>query len=506
MEFDRRDRAPLRGSRRFECRTLWLRLTARRILRVTRRFAQIADLLGRLARRADSLVAMSTLALACTNGASSHGAVEPVRRREPPAISLSQIERGHWKVALHTGQATSALRFARNPDDSRARRWQVESGFELVHENGIDTLRRKDGTAFQTASLTVPARYVVLPKEYAPFSPYSDGSTLIYSGQFHFCTGKSPCPSDGRWQINVTVPPGTHLVVEGGVHASHFTFIDGGEGTNIYVGKTTPLNSSHFVAVLDDGLPLEVRAALYRLLPSMMDFFTARLGELSFKPMLFASLDPDPPKDSEFSMQGGGLPGQIFFHLYGEKWARGAEERLLDRLPWVFAHEAGHLFQFLGSSGDAYPQEQSWIHEGGAEAFAALTLVEFGGVSRDDVETRIEDAVSECARGLAALPGKALEFSAKAGAFGNYYTCGLVIQLAIDTEVKRTSGGIRDLFDVWARFLSRVRGGEPWNQDTFLSAADELGAVKASGFARALATMPQDEPLEFLRTGLDEAK
>jgi hypothetical protein len=367
-------------------------------------------------------------------------------------------------------------------------------------------LRRKDHAAFQTVSLTVPARYVPLPKEYAPFSPYSDGGTLIYSGQFHVRDATSASPSADRWSFTVTPLPGAHLVVEGALQEPGFTFSDAGNGANIYVGNTQPLASSHFVAVIDRGLPPEVIAALYRLLPPMMDYFTRRLGPLPSKPMLFASLDPDPPKDSGFSMQGGGLPSQIFFHLYGEKWAEAATEQLLDALPWMFAHEAGHLFQSVESTARSYPKEQSWIHEGGAEAFAALTVVEFGGLSREHVEKRIEGAITECAAGLEALGGKPLNASAEAGAFGNYYRCGLVMQLAIDAETQGASRGARDLFDVWARFLSRVRGGEPFNQDTFLRTASDLGANRSATFARSLATTPQDDPLQFLRMGLNEAR
>lgn len=409
-------------------------------------------------------------------------------------------------IVFRTSQPTADLRFVRNPDDSRARRWQIERDFELVHEEGADFLRRKDRAVFRVASVTAPARYVALPKEYAPFSPYSDGGTLIYSGQFHVCAGRAECPSDYGWQFRVAPPPGTHLVVEGGVYDANFTFTDTGEGTNIYVGKTTPLASSHFVAVIDRGLPGEVQAALYRLLPPMMDFYTTRLGRLPFKPMLFASLDPEPPRGSEFNMQGGVLPRQVSFHLYGEKWAAAAKEKILDRLPWNFAHETGHLFQSLGSGGDVYPMDQSWIHEGGAEAFAALTISEFGGLSCGYVEERIEGAVAECAAGLKALAGRSLNASAEAGAFRNYYTCGLVIQLAIDAETKRTSAGARDLFDVWAKFLSRARSGEPINQDTFLRTASELGAVKAASFARALAIAPQDDPIQFLRAGLNDPR
>jgi hypothetical protein len=303
----------------------------------------------------------------------------------------------------------------------------------------------------------------------------------------------------------MTPAPGKHLIVEGVVHDSELTFVDSADGTNIYVGESQPLASSHFVAVIDRGIRREARDALYRLLPPMMDFYAARLGRLPFKPMLFASVDPAPPRGSELSMQGGVLPRQIFYHLYGEKWAVAPTAEILERLAWSFAHEAGHLFQSLGVRGDAYPKEQAWIHEGGAEAFAASSVVEFGGLSCELVEERIERAVTECAAGLEALSGRSLNASAEAGAFNNYYACGLVIHLAIDAEIKRSSGGVRDLFDVWAEFLSRARAGEPSDQDTFLRTASELGAIDAASFARALATAPQDDPLQFLRTGLNDS-
>jgi predicted metalloprotease with PDZ domain len=104
------------------------------------------------------------------------------------------------------------------------------------------------------------------------------------------------------------------------------------------------------------------------------------------------------------------------------------------------------------------------------------------------------------------LPGKPLAASAEAHAFRNYYTCGLAIQLAIDAEAKRSSAGARSLFAVWAQFLARVRGGEPFNQDTFLHTAADLGAVHAAAFAHTLASVAQRDPLPFLRAGLNEAR
>lgn len=422
-----------------------------------------------------------------------------------PAISLRAADADTWRAEYALPRPAAALRFTRNPDDSRARRWRVEEGFEIAHIDGADFLRRIDGGEFRSVSLEAPARYVQLPKDYAPFSPYSDGGLLIFSGQFHACAGPAECPDDAEWRFTVTPPPEVRLIVRGDVHDSAVTFTDGGDGMNIYAGRALPLETSHFIAVIDAGLPVHVRDALYDLLPPLMDLFTERLGALSAKPMLFASLDPNPPKGSQFSSQGGTLPNQIFIHLYGEGWREGAADNVTGFMPWFFAHEAGHLFQAVEGRPDAYSMEEAWIHEGGADAFAAFAIGKLGVAPPGYVEGRIKKALASCAKGLAALEGEALNASGAAGAFDNYYTCGLLIHIAIDAEVKAASTGERDLFDVWSLFLQRIQGGAEWNADVFLAAASESGATSSVNFARALAETPQADPEAFLRSGLSAA-
>jgi hypothetical protein len=90
----------------------------------------------------------------------------------------------------------------------------------------------------------------------------------------------------------------------------------------------------------------EAREALYRLLPPMMDFYATRLGRLPFKPMLFASVDPEPPKGSELSMQGGVLPRQV-----------GAMEQFHPQMGFQRLHQLRHArparLQRLGGPGEA---------------------------------------------------------------------------------------------------------------------------------------------------------
>lgn len=420
-----------------------------------------------------------------------------------PAIELRPGAPGEWQAQYALAAPARALRFTRNPGDSRRPRWIVPADFEIAHEDGIDRLRRRDGAPFAAVTLSVPARYVMLPKDYAPFSPFTDGGVLVHTGQFHACAGLAECSREARWPLTVVPPAGARTIVHGAI-GGRASFDDGGDGTNVYVGAGEPLASPDFVAVIDLGLPPSVRAALDRLLPRLMREFGARLAPPPEKPMLFASLDPHAPADGGLHVQGGVLPGQVFMHLASGDWSRATEQKVVGFLPWFFAHEAAHLFQFAGQQGGGdYPQ-QAWIHEGGADAFAALSVARFGG-TRQYVEQRVGKAVGLCATGLRELGGRPLNASAESGAFDNYYQCGLLMHLAVDAEVRRASAGKRDLFDVWADFLGRVRAGAPWNQDEFIAAARRAGASRSADFCLTLATQPQQDAEAYLRAQLARA-
>lgn len=432
-------------------------------------------------------------------GSPGEESVPPVSATMPRII----VSLATPKIALVTYQLDSAsteLRFARNPNNSRAARWRVAEEFEFTHADGGEFLRRVDGAKFKTVTVEIATRYVPLPKDYAPFSPFTDGGLLIHTGQFQACPGTEECPANLAWRLTVTAT--RHIVANGRVHERDVTFVDSHDGTNIYVGDSQPLESSHFVAVIDDGLPVEIRALLHQLFPPLMDYFTERLGALAQKPALFASLDPVSPTGSGFSAQGGTLPGQVFMHLYGEKWASESAHRSPDQLPFFFAHEAAHLYQRTGRDNVEVDNGQSWIHEGGADAFAILTMATFTGVDNQLIETRFDRAVDDCIAGLRALNGLALNASYEAGSFDNYYNCGLVMNLVVDAAVIAASDGEQDLFDVWKIFISRVNAGNPWNQNVFLHVVEELGAVGAAEFVRALASESQRDPESFLRSTL----
>lgn len=428
---------------------------------------------------------------------------------EPVEVTLTPIDDDIWHITFETSRSTAELRLVRTPDDSRLRRWEFpDDEFLLVHNNGDDRIRRRDGGSFSRVAVVVPATYIPLPKEYAPFSPFEDGGLLVFTGRYHACYGD--CPDDspsagGPWKMNLALPPGSRAIVNGVIHERTTTWMDVGDGTKIYVGPAEPLETHDFISIVDETLPEHIGERLSTLLPALMDFYARRLVPPARKPMLFASYDPG--YGSGYGQQGGTLPDQVFMHFYGPGWADNQTGNQLESATtsagmtaFFFAHEAAHLFQARDRT---RPRDKiAWVHEGGAEAFALLALTKLQSVSHDYAEYRKSDAFDKCVSGLNLHP---LNEAAAAGNYQDYYACGLLMNLAVDSSVRQSSNGQRDLFDFWRSFLATVEVQSDWTQEKFLSALRNEGAERTSMFLRSLADDQQSNPQEFLRKGLHEA-
>jgi hypothetical protein len=320
-------------------------------------------------------------------------------------IELSQEEPGIWRVDYRLTLEARRLELVRTPDDSRAENWlPARSDFEIIHENGRDYIQRKRGSAFSEVSILMPAVYTTLPKEYAPFSPFSDGGLLVYTGRFHACP--ESCQAEGlpdSWTIHVVPPPDTHTILHGEILEGPTSWEDRGNGLKFYVGVGEPIETEHVIAIVDRSLPDELRFGLDAMFPSMMAFFAEQLGDLEEKPMLFMSYDPGIMSDAgrqsgHIHLQGATLPNQVFMHLAGG-WADADLTAHRNSFLWFFAHEAAHLYQHrAGRMGGG--MEETWIHEGGADAFAVLALTSLKVAPGEYVESRLKGAVKNCAQGL----------------------------------------------------------------------------------------------------------
>jgi hypothetical protein len=282
-----------------------------------------------------------------------------------PHVLITKTSQGDWSVTYSADMPVNKIVFMRNPDTSRTSRWSPldKEMMRAVDEKGAEYIARKDGNAFDQVSLSLTPSYTHLPKDYAPFSPFSDGGHLSHSGRYFACA--NTCENvKNEWQINVQAPQGEHVIVNGAVYYKPINWVDSDSGRNFYVGKQSPVEGDSFIALVDEQLPNILKDSLTEQLPKLMQYFESKLGIAKGpKPMLFASYSNKPGSSS----QGGTLPDQIFMHWdFDDLDERVKSREYVYQTLWFYAHEAAHFFQ-KGPTGEALfgAPEHSWIHEGG---------------------------------------------------------------------------------------------------------------------------------------------
>lgn len=408
---------------------------------------------------------------------------------DPVTTELAVPAGGDVELRYRLAEATSALHFADRTGDYRETTWHpVDPAFRWVEEGDGERLERADGRAFDSVALTVTPRYRALVKAYGPFSPFSDGSLLVYSGQFHACTD---LPCDGGEALPLTIEaPGRTIATPGQRLQGHARFVSEGAGSNVFVGNLAPVAADGFNAIVDPGLPEAMRARLATGLPDAMRRLADAYGPLSTAPDLYVSIDRRAQPDGNVSIQGGTLPNQIFMHFDGE----GIDAKLAgstDWIDWFFAHEAGHLYQQELAGSLLGDDRIAWIHEGGADALAALVFTAEG---RDAyVRQRTTEARDACEQGLERRP---LTQAAASGAFDMHYACGMILMLALDREL-RTQGADLHAFD--RSFFGSIKSGESWTAEHWFATASQMGAGEAFvAQARALVGPDSREALAAL--------
>lgn len=376
--------------------------------------------------------------------------------------SIVKSKDGKWTLTYQTPEPVPRLSFIRNPDTSRVERWEpTTSDFEVVSIENQEYLIKKDGNNFTEVSLTLTPTYKYLSKDYAPFSPYSDGGVLIYTGRLFACI--DTCSDDvNQWRFSLQVPKGEHMILGGKVLTGVTSWLDSNDGMNVYVGSQEPIEVQNVIAVIDSGLPEKIKLSLDSDIPKLMNYFEQKLGKLEgVKPALFASY----ANIDGHSSQGGTLPNQIFMHWdLNNLNEKVNDNKFLNNTIWFFAHEVAHLYQ-RSSKGDIYGERhESWLHEGHADWLAALALLELYPETREYVTNKINRFRTHCSKGLANF---SLAEAADQGRFDLYYTCGLLIHQAIDLTLQKN--GDKDIYSLWIDFRKQAEKGDKKGSEVFLS-------------------------------------
>ncbi|REL25407.1 hypothetical protein DXX93_01805 [Thalassotalea euphylliae] len=297
-----------------------------------------------------------------------------------------------WSVTYRSQTPVQSIQFHHSPDDSRFERWQlISDGFSFRKLNGKDTVFKQDGSGFTSVTFALTPTYIHLPKSYAPFAPYSDGSVLLHSGRFFACA--TLCRSDENlWYLTLSAPANERIVLNGLSANNKVSWYDENDGRKVFVGNTEITETNHYIAVIDNALPPALISALEEFIPNAMVAMASRFPALGQKPMLFASFGKT--KGQRYGRQGGVLPDQIFMHWYGQLKVSNPYD-----LIWFYAHEVTHLYQ--GGYVNSIENDHAWIHEGHAEFVAGELLMQFYPQATSFVEQKRFQAQQDCKAKLA---------------------------------------------------------------------------------------------------------
>ncbi len=382
-----------------------------------------------------------------------------------------------WKISYKLPSKVKALIFNRQTNTFRHNNWKVESeDLEIKLINEQEYVVSKTGKEFDSLLLSHNSYYKYTPKDYEFFFKYSDGDVLMYTGHYDvFPLFKKVDLKNGvkDWPENRPLTEYTllrssneQIIIMGSVYdKNEVRWIDTkGKGTYIYWGSTKPLDTKRLIVVVDRKVPNWLSQAVNKNLPTLFEFYNKKTGvPLSFKPVVYLNYTGE--EEEGLSNSGGTLPGLIQLTLRGKDWKKKNSESF-EYLYKFLAHEAAHLWNGQMYS---YPDgKHSWMHEGGADAFAYRAMKELNVVTHKKYLEYINASLNKCILGLdGSYP---LVESAKNRAFKNYYFCGSTIGMITELSLKEGQ-----LFDFWSSLFSDANSkGGKYTDKMYLEKYDEL--------------------------------
>ncbi len=399
-------------------------------------------------------------------------------------------EANEWVVDYQLPHAVNQVFFYR--EGSLPRDGWLLSDKDLTLKTAIDqphSIHAKQGQLFEQFSLRFASDYRTTPKDYELNFAFTDGGELLYTGHLLLAlkqAEKTDHTFDFKPQDN------SQIILNGQVHEQTHQWSDPDwSGTYVYFGGAKPVSSEHMLAVIDPGLPEWIGQRMAVDLPKLFAFYTEQTGlALNFKPMVFFSFAADERPGTQYS--GGVLPGLIQLQVKGKDWQQNTPDNLIG-VSHFLAHEAAHLWnsQLIKSDDD---RDASWIHEGGADAFAVRALAHLGVLTDEAVLLEHEKYLNRC---IDALQTHAVTAFEQHRNFQVFYHCGATIALMTEQVVRRKNPQA-DLFDFWAAMMQRVS-----EADLKLTTAQYFKSLSLGGYEElfpALITLleePQQQPNVF---------
>lgn len=378
-----------------------------------------------------------------------------------------------WKVLYELPIATDHIAFARKSNFNRQKLYTFdESKYEWDKADDVLIIRSKDGKKRKSFELAFSSYYEPVNKDYELNVKYSDGSVLLYTN--HLALGaniiedETISPIDASFQDTEFHFYGhkQNIIFLGNTYHEKATWLAQDNGTYVYFGNIKPIETDDMIAIVDPKLPEWTWKNTQKYFPELFEFYKQKTAQpLNFKPVVFFNYDQVEENFSSYS--GGTLDGLVQLTINGKNWQTEDKDQF-NMLFQFLAHEAAHFWN--GQMFSFKEQAHSWMHEGGADAFANFAMLEFGLIDSNQVMKQFEIAANNC---LLNKGNEALEDSSKLWKFRNYYTCGSTMALASHYAIQAKSPE-KSLFDLWKNIFATNTEARTYNQQDYFDALSQL--------------------------------
>lgn len=395
-------------------------------------------------------------------------------------IFVDYLQNDNWKVTYQLPIGVNHVAFQRRSNFDRRKLYKIdETKFKWDKQGEVLLIRSVDGSEFNHISLTFSSFHDHILKDYNHNLKYTDGSVLLYTN--HLALGpnvikdKAISPIEASFkgtQFHFSAPK-QKIIFDGQVFVETAQWASAGQGTYVYFGDISPIHTDNLIAIVDPNLPKWVKQSMYELLPKLMNYYQQNTGQsLDFKPIVFFNYGDVDDENSNY--EGGVLGNVVQLTLNGRRWQDENQDQF-NKLFQFVAHEAAHLWN--GTAFNYQGNEHSWMHEGGADAFANFALADFGLINHKQMLQRFEEAANSCG---STKNHQALSESIKLKKYRNFYTCGAVMALASHYAIKAKDPN-KSLFDLWKNIFSKNQQNKTYNQADYFEQLNELsGSTKLS--------------------------
>lgn len=368
-----------------------------------------------------------------------------------------------WRVTYNTTHPITELIFSRRTNLFRMKNWNpLAPGISIIQSDKREII--KGTKPFQEVSFELNSYYEITPKDYEFFQKFSDDSVVMYTGHFDAYSKIY----DTNTPIEFIFIPRTDEtgIVAGNKFTSLTSWIDFKErGTYVYFGNLKPIETKDFTAIIDPTLPSWLLTRFNKYLPEIFSFYVAKTGySIPFKPFIFLNYSS---LGSGYSSHGGTLPGLIQMSLSGKAWGKEDVDSFAQVIRF-FAHESAHVW-----NGQIFPYEDEdmWMHEGGADAFAFLAMHELNVLEKSRLKYHKNKAFNEC---LSKLKNRPLREVKEDPEYKAFYKCGSIFHLMAGAAINRQDPNA-GVFQFWKSLFDEAKkSGKPYTEDLYFFVLDKL--------------------------------